>query len=61
MINESRQIKKMLSLGVNGYLVKNCNRSELKTAIKQVIEGGSYYSLNVMREVMEGYSKKIIK
>ena len=59
MINESQQIKKMLSLGVDGYVLKNCDKSELKAGIRQVLNGETYYSPNVMHKIMEGFSKRI--
>lgn len=37
-------IKKMLSAGVSGYLIKDCTFTELKTAIKTVLDNKIYLS-----------------
>ena len=58
MINETQQIKKMLALGVDGYVLKNCDKAELRAGIKQVMNGETYYSPNVMHKIMEGFSKR---
>lgn len=58
MINETQAIKKMLSLGADGYLLKNCDKSELKSGMLQVMNGDNYYSPNVMHKIMEGFSKR---
>ncbi|WP_268123529.1 response regulator [Roseivirga pacifica] len=58
MINESKQIKRMLATGVDGYVLKNCDKEELAAGIKQVMEGESYYSPNVVHKIMEGLSKR---
>lgn len=58
MINEIQQIKKMLALGVDGYVLKNCDKAELKAGVIQVMNGETYYSPNVMHKIMEGLSKR---
>ncbi|MFT7156413.1 MAG: DNA-binding NarL/FixJ family response regulator [Parvicella sp.] len=58
MINETQQIKQMLSLGVDGYVLKNCDRAELKAGILQVMNGESYYSPHVMHKIMEGLTNR---
>lgn len=58
MINETQAIKKMLSLGVDGYVLKNCDRAELKAGMQQVMNGESYYSPHVMHKVMDGLAKR---
>ena len=40
MINESQQVKKMLETGVHGYILKNCDKEELKAGIIQVMKTG---------------------
>lgn len=61
MINETQEIKKMLSIGVDGYVLKNCDKSELKSGIEVVMEGQSYYSANVMHRIMQGLSGKNVR
>lgn len=58
MINESQQIKKMLASGVDGYVLKNCDRAELKAGILQVMQGETYYSPHVMHKIMDGIAKR---
>ena len=58
MINETQQIKQMLNLGVDGYVLKNCDRAELKAGILQVMHGESYYSPHVMHKIMEGLANR---
>jgi len=58
MINETQQIKQMLALGVDGYVLKNCDRAELKAGIMQVMKGESYYSPHVMHKIMEGLANR---
>ena len=54
MINEREQIKSMLSLGVDGYVLKNCDQAELKSGILQIMAGNPYYSANVLQKITEG-------
>ena len=58
MINESHQIKRMLETGIDGYVLKNCDKEELKAGILQVMEGENYFSPNVVHKIMEGLSKR---
>lgn len=58
MINESHQIKRMLETGIDGYVLKNCDKEELKAGILQVMTGESYFSPNVVHKIMEGLSKR---
>lgn len=58
MMNESYNIKKMLSAGATGYLLKDCTQDELIQAIKRVSEGKKYYSDEVTDIVMEGFGSK---
>lgn len=58
MMNESYNIKKMLSAGALGYLLKDCTQDELIQAIKRVAEGKKSYSQEVTDIVMEGFGTK---
>ena len=44
MHEEREYIKRALSLGAEGYLLKNVEKAELEKAIKTVYEGGKYFS-----------------
>lgn len=47
MMSESEHVKGMISAGVEGYLLKNCGGKELIFAIKEVMDGGTFYSSEV--------------
>lgn len=52
MFNETQFIKKMLQIGVMGYVLKSAGKSELTHAVKFVFEGGQYYSPAVTEVIM---------
>ena len=52
MHNEPSFIKKMLKAGASGYLFKNCNKTELIEAIRQVYTGNPYYGKAVTSAMM---------
>jgi len=45
-------IQNAVSLGVDGYLLKNARSSEILSAIRAVIRGGSFFSPPVAREIV---------
>lgn len=47
MINEASQVKKMISLGANGYVLKNSPKEEILEAIHTIGRGETYYSKEV--------------
>ncbi|MEM8894036.1 MAG: response regulator transcription factor [Bacteroidota bacterium] len=47
MVNETSNIRKMLSLGAKGYVLKNCSKEEIIKAIKDVSKGSTYYDKEV--------------
>ena len=53
MLSETQHIKKMLNYGVNGYVLKTANQSEIIQAILDVHEGKSYYSPQVTNTIMD--------
>ncbi len=54
MLNQNEAIKKTVSAGVNGYLLKNSNSEEILEAIKTIIEGGHYFCKETTKTIMEG-------
>ncbi|MCR9252025.1 MAG: response regulator transcription factor [bacterium] len=58
MINEAAQIKKMISLGANGYVLKNSPKDEILTAIKSIVGGENYFGKEVYSLIMENISGK---
>ncbi|MEG9328450.1 response regulator transcription factor [Salinimicrobium catena] len=57
MHNQGLHIKQMLKEGVHGYVLKDCDKNELKDAILEVAEGGTYFSKGVANEVMMQFSQ----
>lgn len=57
MHNQGLHIKQMLKEGVHGYVLKDCDKNELKEAILEVAEGGTYFSKGVANEVMMQFSQ----
>lgn len=53
-----RLIARMIEAGACGYLVKNCDRDELLTAIKSVISTGYYINTNVLKAIQQAGAKK---
>lgn len=53
MLGETQHIKRMLNYGVNGYVLKSADQSEIIEAIIKVNNGESYYSSEVMSTIME--------
>lgn len=50
---EQDLVIKMLEAGANGYLLKNCGREELITAIHTVVKGDSYFSQSVSATLLK--------
>ena len=42
--DDDAHILRMLSLGANGYLVKSCEATEIRTALEEIYYNGYYYS-----------------
>lgn len=61
MLNENHHIKKMINAGASGYLLKNCDEEEIKSAIKTVMNNGTYYSPQVTETIMNSLGKKKTK
>lgn len=61
MLKENQFIKQMLAAGASGYLLKNCDEDELKKAIDNIMAGGSYYSPQVTKVIMNSLHSKHAK
>lgn len=57
MMGESQHIKQMLAEGAMGYLLKDCSEEQLVTAIKNVYNGGTYYSPEVTNIILNNIRK----
>jgi DNA-binding NarL/FixJ family response regulator len=47
MMRGTRYIHKLMKYGIQGYLLKNAGIEELKTALKTVANGGTYFSKQI--------------
>lgn len=56
--NDREIITEMLYMGVSGYVVKNCTRQELLTAIKKVKNGKLFFSDDVHEALSEDYKNR---
>ncbi len=55
MLNNIAYIQEAQELGVEGYLLKNCRKTELVDAIRLVAEGGKYVDDTVTDIITRGY------
>lgn len=58
MHNDDDTIMKMLRSGVNGYVLKNADPSELQAALNAIVKEGSYYSNRVTEILVKNINKK---
>jgi DNA-binding NarL/FixJ family response regulator len=58
MHNDDETIMKMLKSGVNGYVLKNAEPTELKTALYSLEIEGSYYSSRITEILVKNFNKK---
>ncbi len=58
MMGENQHIKHMLAAGVNGYILKNSDKSEIMNAIKTILNGENYYSGSVTKIIIYGIAGK---
>jgi len=56
---DRRSVYEMLKAGASGYLPKQCNFSELLTAIQDVVENHTYLSPKISGIVVEGYIHRL--
>jgi two-component system response regulator NreC len=49
---DSRMVQSAVTLGADGYLLKNARPSEIVAAIRAVTRGGSYFSPPIAREIV---------
>ncbi|MCD4790697.1 MAG: response regulator transcription factor, partial [Bacteroidales bacterium] len=53
MHNEKSLIKKMMSMGVKGYLIKTCDKDEFIFAINQVLKNKTHFSDEVIKTIVK--------
>jgi DNA-binding NarL/FixJ family response regulator len=52
MYGDEEYYNTMIDLGVKGFLLKDADTSELKTAIHKILEGGSYFSQQLLLNII---------
>lgn len=57
MMDDHRHIRQFLAEGAYGYLLKDCKKQELVTAVETVHLGGTYYSPQVTEIVINSIQK----
>ena len=55
MYGEEEYFDQMVNAGVKGFLLKNSNLQEVKTAIDTVMAGGNYFSQELMFNLLRNY------
>jgi DNA-binding NarL/FixJ family response regulator len=58
MINETSSIKKMISLGAKGYVLKNSPKEKIITAIDKILNGETYFDEEVYHLIMDDIAGK---
>lgn len=58
MYDNENAIIRMLRAGVKGYILKDCDPSELRHAINSIVNTGFYYTENVTGKLISIVSKK---
>jgi len=61
MFDDGIHIKNMIELGANGYVLKNVSKTELFTAMTQIIDGDDYFSKEVYDTLIKNISKRVPK
>ncbi len=56
MHDEGHLVKQVMKSGVDGYLLKSIQQGELKTALKQIMNGMPYVSPEITRQLITGLS-----
>lgn len=57
--NDREIIDEMTKVGVAGYLLKNCTKSELLNAIRVVAAGGAYFSEDAQKVIVQNYTSLV--
>lgn len=55
MYGEEEYYDQMVDAGAKGFLLKNTNLQEVKTAIDTVMNGGNYFSQELMQSLLRNY------
>lgn len=55
---DHKNIKEMLRIGVDGYILKDSGKDNFITAIRTIIQGQTYYDKRVTEVLMNSFNKK---
>lgn len=58
MFSDEDYYYKMIDKGVKGFILKTSGINELESAVKQVIVGESYFSNELLRQIISNFSRK---
>jgi DNA-binding NarL/FixJ family response regulator len=56
--NKDKLIAKMIESGVSGYLIKNCDKNELTTALLNIYKNGFYIDYKVLKAIQNASLQK---
>lgn len=59
MLGDAMHIKKLIELGVDGYLLKNSDKSTLIRAIESVYEGKAFFDGEVTKTILNKFKQKV--
>lgn len=57
MYGEEEYLDQMIQAGAKGFLLKNSDIQEVKTAIEVISQGGTYYSQELMRNILKKFKQ----
>jgi len=58
MHDEGHLVKQVMKEGVDGYLLKSIQQGELKTALRQIMQGMPYISPEITKQLMTGLANQ---
>jgi DNA-binding NarL/FixJ family response regulator len=58
MFGDETHYYKMIDLGVRGFILKSSGIAELEKAIREVMAGESFFSNEILRKIISGFSRK---
>ena len=58
MFDDEEHYHKMIDLGVKGFILKKSGSFEMIKAIKEIYEGGNYFSQELLQKVIVSFNKK---
>ena len=57
MFSDEEYYYKMIDRGVKGFILKSCGINELENAIQTVMNGGNYFSNELLRKIINNYGR----